>query len=381
MSTIEALLNKRWIIKDREKELYYQVKDDIGKYKKFFSEKLGFQIIVNQQMIKLEKLPAKAEAWMGIEDFTESLHYIFLCLVLMFLEDMESGEQFVLSQLTEYIQAKYEEENIDWTLYQNRKHLIKVLKFCISNYMIFINDGSEESFASNYEGDVLYENTGISRYFMKNFTQNIQDFKDLDDFAASEWLGINEDRGIIRRQRVYRRLLLSPGLYKEGEEDEDFAYIKNYRNMIEQDIQGLFDTDLHVHRTSAYLILGEESNIGSFFPTANTLSDIILLCNAIIYEKIEQGEVIVQADENARVPILQFQSLIDECKNRYGAGFVKTYRDKTSSEFYKIVKNYMELYGFIIMDERHDEVLLRPILGKIIGRYPKEFLKVGKGND
>ena len=381
MSTIEALLNKRWIIKDREKELYYQVKDDIGKYKKFFSEKLGFQIIVNQQIIKLEKLPAKAEAWMGIEDFTETLHYVFLCLVLMFLEDMERGEQFVLSQLTEYIQGKYEEENIDWTLYQNRKHLIKVLKFCISNYMIFINDGSEENFASDYEGDVLYENTGISRYFMKNFTQNIQAFKDIDDFAASEWLGINEDRGIIRRQRVYRRLFLSPGLYKEGEEDEDFAYIKNYRNMIEQDIQELFDMELHVHRTSAYLILGEESNIGSFFPMANTLSDIILLCNAIIHEKIEKGEILVPADENARLAILQFQSLIDECKNRYGSGFVKTYRDKTSSEFYKIVKNYMESYGFIIIDERHDEVLLRPILGKIIGRYPKEFLKVGKGND
>ena len=31
MQVIETLLNKRWILKSKEKELYYQVKDEIDK--------------------------------------------------------------------------------------------------------------------------------------------------------------------------------------------------------------------------------------------------------------------------------------------------------------------------------------------------------------
>lgn len=32
-----------------------------------------------------------------------------------------------------------------------------------------LNDGSEENFARDDTSEVLYENTGVSRYFMKKF--------------------------------------------------------------------------------------------------------------------------------------------------------------------------------------------------------------------
>ncbi len=374
MTTIEALLNKRWIVKAEEKDLYYQVKDEAGQYKKFFSEKLGYQIVINPYLIKLEKMSAKAEPWMGILEFTDKLHYVFLCLLLMLLEDLEAGEQFVLSQLTEYIQAKYEEEKIDWTLFQYRRHLIKVIKFCVNNYIIKVNDGSEDSFISDYEGDVLYENTGISKYFMKIFSQNILNFTKPEEFAASEWIDVNEDRGIIRRQRVYRKLLLTMGVDKEGEEDEDFAYIKNYRNMIEEDFQSLFECELQVYKTSAYLIMGDNCSVGRAFPTESTLSDIILLCNYVLKEKIERREIFLQADESAKLSLTQFQSIIEECRRRYASGLIKTFREKTGTEFYQLVEEYMEINGFILIDHRHAEVQLRPIIGKIVGNYPKDFL-------
>ena len=39
MQVIETLLNKRWILKAKEKELYYQIKDEIGEVKRFLTEK------------------------------------------------------------------------------------------------------------------------------------------------------------------------------------------------------------------------------------------------------------------------------------------------------------------------------------------------------
>lgn len=64
---VELLLNRRWTKIQRE-ELYYQVKEELssGEEKKFLMEKLGYQVVVNPYMIKVEKMPAIPENWMGI---------------------------------------------------------------------------------------------------------------------------------------------------------------------------------------------------------------------------------------------------------------------------------------------------------------------------
>src|SRR5699024_1017382 len=99
-------------------------------------------------------------------------------------------EQFVLSELTEYIQGQYREEQVDWTVYSFRRHLIKVLKYCVSCGILNVDDGNEESFARDDSSEVLYENTGVSRYFMKNFTQDIMGFSSPEDFQKEEWIGV-----------------------------------------------------------------------------------------------------------------------------------------------------------------------------------------------
>lgn len=42
MNVLEILLNRRWILKSRDRELYYQVKEKLasGEEKKFLREKL-----------------------------------------------------------------------------------------------------------------------------------------------------------------------------------------------------------------------------------------------------------------------------------------------------------------------------------------------------
>ena len=132
MNALEILLGRRWILKSRDRELYYRMKDEAPAIKKFLTEKLGYQMIVNPYLIKIEKMPAKPENWMGILEFNDKIEYVFFCMILMFLEEKEAMEQFVLSELTEYIQGQYQEEQIDWTVYQYRRHLIKVLKYCVN---------------------------------------------------------------------------------------------------------------------------------------------------------------------------------------------------------------------------------------------------------
>ncbi|MBE3101939.1 MAG: DUF2398 family protein, partial [Firmicutes bacterium] len=130
MKELEILLETFWIIKDKDKDLYYRVKDASLVFKDFLEQKLGYKIIINPYMIKLEKLPGKAEAWMGIQDFDTQMEYALFCLLLVFLEDKSATEQFVLSEVTEFIQAAYVgEEKVDWTLFRHRKSMVKVLRF------------------------------------------------------------------------------------------------------------------------------------------------------------------------------------------------------------------------------------------------------------
>ena len=378
MKPLEVLLSKRWILKNRDKELYYQLKDEIGKSRDFLTEKLGYQAIVTPNLIKLEKIPAYAQNWMGIQEFSDHLEYIFLCMILMFLEERDSGEQFVLSMLTEYIQGNIKEDQIDWTIYSYRRHLVKVMKYCVKVGILEIDDGSEDNFMKSDEGEVLYQNTGASRYFMKNFSRDISDYQKQEDFLKEEWIGMNEDRGIIRRQRVYRSLLMSPGIYLNDDTEEDFAYVRHYRGMIQEELNRFFDCELQVHKTSAFLVMGEDSNLGKSFPEENTLSDIVLLWCGLFRQKINDGDIEVPIGEDIVISTQQFVAISEECKRRYGNGWIKTYREMTMGEFCNKLKEYMIIMEMI--KEIYDQIMVYPIVGKVEGCYPKDF-KGGEANE
>ena len=74
----------------------------------------------------------------------------------MFLEERDLGEQFVLSMLTEYIQGNIKEEQIDWTIYSYRRHLVKVMKYCVKVGILEIDDGSEDNFMRKVMREKFY---------------------------------------------------------------------------------------------------------------------------------------------------------------------------------------------------------------------------------
>jgi len=374
MKALEVLLSKRWILKSRDRELYYSVRDELPKFKSFLIEKLGFQVVVNSYLIKLEKIPAVAENWMGIKEFSDKMEYVIFMTVLMFLEEKDMGEQFVLSELTEYIQTTVEVESIDWTVYRSRKYLVKVMKYLVSEGILEINDGSEEDFQKDGISEVLYENTGVSRNFVKNFTRDISNFKGMADFYDGDFIDTDEDRGIVRRQRVYRKLLLSAGLYRNENTEEDFNYIRNFRGIIANDFEGLFDCNLHIHKSSAYLVINEGSRLGRAFPEESTLSDIVLLVNDLILNRIGENKLTPAVDESIILSLESFNELIEEAKRLYGNGFAKTYRDMTTKEICSVVTEYMLELGFI--EYIGNDVKINPIVGKVAGRYPKDFESV-----
>lgn len=373
MRELEILLGNRWVLKAENKELYYKIRDAAPEIRKFTSEKMGCQLIENALLVKLEKIPVLPETFMGVQEFTSREEYAFLCVLLMFLEDKDAGEQFILSQLTEYTAVHMPGEAVDWTVYTNRRRLIKVLRYAITQDMLKITDGSDEAFMDNVTGEVLYESTGASRYFMRTFSRDIRGYDKPEDFAQSDWFDIDEDKGIARRQRVYKRLLFAPGMYRGDGAPEDFEYLKYYGRRLSDDLEKIFDCRVHIHKGSAYLMLGEDCRIGKEFPSANVLADIVLLVLGEMQKKIRAGAWQTENDETCVVSDLEFEQVIGKVKRDFARGFAKKYREMPDGEFVRVIAEEMERWMFSRELKETRQVRIYPAAGKLRGRYPEDF--------
>lgn len=374
MKELEILLEKLWIIKEEDKELYYSIKDASPSFKEFVEEKLGYRLIINPHVIKLEKLPGRAEPWMGIQDFDDPMEYAFLCLLLVFLEDRGAGEQFVLSEITEFIQAYFlGDEKVDWTLFRHRKYIVKVLRLAVGIGLMKVDDGDEGRFMDMAETEVLYESTGISRYFMRNFTGNILNYNSPEDIENSEWLDMDRDKGRVRRNRVYRRLFMSPAVYSEGADDPDYLYIKNFRSMLQKDIEEVLGSQLHIHRNGAFVVLGPDKYFKSMFPDNRAISDIVLQLNRMIRDRLDSGELVRRDDDIITLSKLQFVKMIEECRQFNIYGWSKEYREMPVDRLVSEIMQHMTGFGMLEVDSLEREVKILPLTGKITGRYPADF--------
>lgn len=376
----EALMNRRWIRKSENKELYYRVRDRLPEIRKFATEKMGCQIIENSLLVKMEKIPEHPQSFMGIADFTSTEEYAFLCVLLMFLEEREVGEQFILSQLTEYLASNMPGETPDWTVYANRRHLICVLRYAQKQGMLTVTDGNENSFMESNEGEVLYENTGASRYFMRVFSTDIMEYERPEDFEGSGWLDVDEDRGVARRQRVYKRLLFSPGVYRADGSAEDFEYFRYYGHRMSEELEKLLDCRVHIQKGSAFLMEGEDCRLGRTLPGNNVMSDIILLVCREIQRKVSDGTFSTDTDDMIYVDRVAWEGLLREVRSLSNSRFTKNYREMPEGKWIRSVTEEMARWTIIREIPERRLVRISPAAGKIAGFYPDEESSLDQGN-
>ena len=379
MEEVLLLLENYWILRDQDPENYYRIKDKEQELRAFFREKLGYTLILNPHLVRVTKIPGEIQPWMGIRAFLTLLDYSFLFLTLSFLEDKGAEDQFVLSELTEYLVTLYPgDEEIDWTLYQHRRALVRVLQYAREMGLLKVNDGSEQSFSDNAQAEILYESTGLSRYFLPSFSTDITTLREAESFLNQEWGELAEDRGVIRRHRVYRRLVLSPMVYSRGSDDSDFQYIRNYRNILERDFAHWLKGDLHLHRFGALVILNEGRLSPKTFPEGNNLADLALKLAVLFRERVAEGPW--TPGENGTFTIIEaeFSAVLAKCHARFASGWFKTYRERPLEKLVSEVLEYMEEWEMVKRDPLLRTVTIFPLAAKLVGEYPEE-LKSGRG--
>ena len=325
MYDFRELLNRFWVTREADKELYFALKRAVPEYRKFAREQLGWNLIVDEKAIKLEKVPPRAMPWMGIESFTETLDYCLLCALLLFLADLDDGEQFLLSTLTEALETFLREVRpVDCTRFPHRKALVRVLQYAQEVGLLLVFDGDSVGFGSDREQEVLYENTGLSRHFPVHFGRDILSCRTVEDFEASE--GADAERGWQRVRRVYRQLVLSPGLYWSEENSSDYEYIKNQRRRVGKTLEEILGGELQVNKNGAYLIFEQNDRSILTYPESKAITDAALLLCTRLREQIAAGVYQRGCDDLVRLSRREFLHEVERCGGRWGGGWGKALR-------------------------------------------------------
>ena len=106
-----------------------------------------------------------------------------------------------MSELIDYVEAQLKSYvSIDWTSFTQRKSLVRVLQYMEKLQMLRVYEGRSEAFGSEAGQEVLYENTGYSKYFATSFPTGISIFESWEDFEKTDFEEFQENERRIAHQ-------------------------------------------------------------------------------------------------------------------------------------------------------------------------------------
>ncbi|TFJ94287.1 TIGR02678 family protein [Lentibacillus salicampi] len=366
---LALLLEKFWILRLEEPETYQLIREREKVLKRYVDDKLGFDLIVHQHFIKLEKIPVEPKSWMGIQDFQEPRDYAMFCCALAFTENRSVDEQFLLSDICEEIKDLYPGEfPLDWTNYNHRRSLVRVIKMLEKVTILKSVEGEIDRFAMDAEQEVLYETTVYARYFMRSYPRDLFEYETTEEILASEWERHEADE---RRKRVYRKLFISPVVHREGEDDPDFAYIRNFRNRLREDIEEHTQFRLEVFKNAALLVADERKQELSLFPDQKAIMDVALhmasyLRSQDTYQPDELGTI--------RISRIALEEVVTEVRGIYGTGWSKHYRESTIASMTNELVDWLWDWEMLDVEPVTEAYIIKPLFGRATGHYPKDFL-------
>ncbi|MFE4521888.1 TIGR02678 family protein [Cytobacillus firmus] len=369
VDALGTLFEQFWILREEEPETYRKIRDREQKLKRYIQEKFGLELTVHQHFIKLEKIPVQPESWMGHQSFVTTMDYAIFCCALAYTEQKAIDEQFLLSNMAEHIQEMYPGEfSLDWTNYQHRRSLVRALKEVLSLKLIKTIDGNLDAFQMSEDEEVLYEISVHSRYFMRSYPDDLVQFRCMEDLLSQEWKRQPDDQ---RRKRVYRKLMMMPVVHRNGEDDPDFAYIRNFRNRLRDDFEQHTPFRLEVFKNAAMLTIPDMKKKYTLYPDTKGITDAALHTMAVLRD--HQKELNISERGIVRMPAAAFEAYVRRTKEQYGHGWGKKHRDETPEETAWEIINLWRDWSMAEWEAESRMLTILPGAARLIGFYPADF--------
>ncbi|BCJ86805.1 TIGR02678 family protein [Effusibacillus dendaii] len=339
----QALLNRPWITKRKDPEMFVLVKSHYEKLRDWFHDHAGFSLIVTRSFAKLEKIPGSWQPWMRIETFHGPRDYALFAYGLWYLEGRGEAEQFLLSEMVDAIRDHLLslDVNLDWTLYEHRLSMARALKKLRELEVLVAVEGEESDWAR--EGgnhNVLYEASPMARYVLRRFPKDLTAYESMEELIApaDQLLPAAADPATgsdvqARRQKIFRRLIQEPVVYDWQWPDEERRYVQTQRSWLIEQMRNMLNLEGRRFREGLLFTWTDVTGEMELFPTLAGESDLLMLLageirrilhkNPGIFEKDEQGNLLLTRAE--------FEGILSRLKEYHGDYWSKGHREKTSS--------------------------------------------------
>ena len=226
---LSILFENFWIIRETDKDVYHQLLRIENDLKRVTQRIFGLRLIVHAKFIKLEKIPFESQDWMGITTFNEPMDYALFACAMAYTEDKSEGEAFLINELVDELDLFYPERDLlDWTNFNHRKSLVRVLNVMTDMQLIDTIEGKTDDFATSESIEVLYKVSPYSKYFMRSYPEDITQFQDWRELMQMERERADEETSTV----AFRRLMMEPAILRTEENDRLFYYLRNQQQYI-----------------------------------------------------------------------------------------------------------------------------------------------------
>jgi len=343
---VHALLNRPWILKEDDPELYFAIKDHYEELRDWFMDQAGFPLIVTRTLAKLERTPAVPQPWMGFEEFREVRDYVFFTYVLWYLEGKTEMDQFLLSEMVEEVREQMAAAGLeaDWKLYHHRLSMARALKKLTALGVLIAVDGDESGWAQSEDRNALYECSSLVRYVLRWFPQDLTSYSSMEELTDPvSYANTPDGDNIRRRHRVYRRFLLEPVVLDRHWDEELLPYVLTQRRSIIDHLQRMLGWEGRRYREGLLFFHPEPTGEAELFPTMAGVSDLVLLLAGELRRQIHGEDARkAEADGTVRLERSELESLLLKLQEQYQTYWSKEFREMSSAELAEQCTRHME---------------------------------------
>lgn len=373
----QALLNRPWIAKEDDPELFQAVKSHYDSLRDWFQEYCGFALLVTRQFAKLERIPGIARPWMGFYNFQQPRDYALFTFCLWYLEGKSEADQFLLTELVDEIRERLLVQDVflDWTLYEHRLSMARALRLLKDMGVLKTVEGDEADWArtGSAEDNVLYESSPWSRYVLRRLPRDLTTFHDIDSLAEGLYPDTPEGQLKRRKHRIYRRLLQEPVVYDwEWTEDEKYYVLTQRRSIIEQ-LENMFGFAGQRYREGLLFFIPEAAGEPLVFPTAKGVSDLALLVGGELRRELANNRAGIFIDEMGRIRLtrVDLEGVILKLRYKHQECWSKQHRQATLRELADDLLEHLAEWG-LGGAEDNQTVWINPGLARWNGSYQNE---------
>ncbi|MGX7197534.1 TIGR02678 family protein [Enterococcus olivae] len=361
---LQLLFDQFWIIREDQLEDYQFLRRHQNELQKELRQRFGMSLIVRPQYIQLLKRPHTLEAWMGDIGLKEQLDYVLFACVMAYVESLESETPFMLDELIRNLDMLFPEEiDVDWTNYNHRTSIVRVLKKLEQLHLIEKIQGEMVAFEqSNENQELLFVTTAQSRALLSRAPMAYTEYSSFEEY----WQDICASRNLEVNQMLYQRLMMEPMLKRGTENEELFVRLRNYHHYMRDFVENNLFFSYELYRDYAAFTTEKREGSGENFPSRQVVDEILIQVATLV----RQAELDHLAYGISEMTSEEWQLLLKDLQETYQSYWSKEFKEMSEKQLSQAILRRGSDWG--LFEATPEKVKIYPALGRLIAEMRLE---------